>query len=203
MWVHLTTEMKLTISIEEYAQLMNLWNAMRQALRDRAKKTILASLKARIIEADRGTTSTAEAALLVIELPDVAVGDLLAEPEPEVPNVALREHIPLSNEASMVTAHDSDDSYSEREPPDDEGESHLPLQSQHRKKIVSDFDDKDDAYDGDENRDSDGGPTQHIINQMLEDDEAWDREKDDEEEEPTLISDDDDDQTEITDAQRR
>jgi hypothetical protein len=166
---------------------------MRQALRDRAKKTILASLKVQIIEADRGTTSTAEAALPVIELLNVAVGEFLAEPEPEVPNVALPEHIPVSNEESMVTAQDSDDSYSERERPDDEGESHLPLRLQHRKKIVVDSDDEDDAYDGDENRDSDGGRTQHIINQMLEDDEAWDREKNDEEEEPTLISEEDDD----------
>jgi hypothetical protein len=84
--------------------------------------------------------------------------DVLAEPEPEVPNVALCEHIPLSNEASMVTAQDSDNSYSERESPDDEEESHLPLRSPHRKKIVLDSDDEDDAYDGDENRDSDGGP---------------------------------------------
>jgi hypothetical protein len=71
--------MELTISIEVYAQLMNSWNAMRQALRDRAKKTILASLKVKIIKADRGTTSTAEAALPVIELPDVGVGDLHQE----------------------------------------------------------------------------------------------------------------------------
>jgi hypothetical protein len=38
---------------------------------------------------------------------------------------------------------------------------------------------------------------------MLEEDEAWDREKGDEEEEPTLISEDDGDQTEIMDAQRQ